>query len=266
MGDTMENSYLEAYYSQKDENARLLSRHGSVEYLTTMRYIKRFIKPGSRILEVGAGTGRYSIALARAGHQVTAVELVQHNIDVFRAQMTAEDKIDLLQGNALDLSRFADHSFDAVLVLGPLYHLYNDADKCRALREAKRVVKPEGVIFAAYCLNEATMIQFCFAEDGQNVLDCIDKRMLTEDFKCISTPADLFEMVRTEDIDRLNAACGLRRLALVGTDMFTCYIRDRVDGWNDAVFDAYMRYHFTICERGDLMGVSNHALDIVKPC
>ena len=67
----MDQQYLDAYYSQRDENARLVSRRGSVEYLTTMRYIHRFIRPGSRILEVGAGTGRYSIALAREGFQVT---------------------------------------------------------------------------------------------------------------------------------------------------------------------------------------------------
>jgi len=93
----------------------------------------------------------------------------------------------------MDLSAFADGSYDAVLVLGPLYHLYTDADKCAVLNEAKRVLRPGGILFAAYCMNEATMIQFCFKDDGQNMLDCLDKKMLTADFKCISTPADLFE-------------------------------------------------------------------------
>ena len=171
----MEYGYLEAYYNSRDENARLLSNHGRVEYLTTMRYIERYVQPGSRILEVGAGTGRYSIALARAGHHITAVELIQHNIDVFKNQLKSGDDIDIHQGNAMDLSAFDDDSFDAVLVLGPLYHLYSDADKCAALNEAKRVVKKDGTIFAAYCMNEATMIQFCFQGDGQNMMDCLEK-------------------------------------------------------------------------------------------
>jgi len=91
----MEYGYLEAYYNAKDENARLLTQHGRVEYLTTMRYIARYVQPNSRILEVGAGTGRYSIALSRAGHRVTALELVQHNIDVLKSQLTEADHLDV---------------------------------------------------------------------------------------------------------------------------------------------------------------------------
>ncbi len=260
----MEYGFLEEYYNKKDENARLLAPNGQVEYLTTMRYIDRYVRPGSRILEVGAGTGRYSIALSRAGHRVTAVELIQHNIDVFKSQLRPEDDIALSQGNALDLSRFPDGCFDAVLLLGPLYHLYSDEDKCRALNEAKRVLTPDGTLFAAYCLNKATIIQFCFKDDGRNMLDCMEKHMLTEDFQCISTPADLFEMVRIEDIDRLNEKCGLKRVQIVGADTFAHYLRDRIDGWSKEVFDAFLAYHFSVCERADLLGVSNHALDILK--
>ena len=76
--------YLENYYNSFDEDKRLLSKHGQVEYITTMKYIHEYLNGAkkARILEVGAGTGRYSIALAREGHSVSAVELIQHNIDV----------------------------------------------------------------------------------------------------------------------------------------------------------------------------------------
>lgn len=260
----MEYGYLEQYYNGYDENGRLLTNHGRVEYLTTMRYIQRYVKPGSRILEVGAGTGRYSIALSRAGHRVTAVELIQHNIDVFKSQLTPQDDIELLQGNAMELSALADDTFDAVLLLGPLYHLYTEEDQLAALREARRVLKADGTLFAAYCLNEATMIQFCFRGDGQNMLDCLEKHMLTDDYRCISTPADLFQMMRVEEIDRLNALCGLKRVQMVGIDTFANYMRDRINSWSETVFQAFLQYHFSICERPDIIGVSNHALDILK--
>ncbi len=74
---------LTRFYSGYDEDSRLQSRHGSVEYLTTMRYVEKYLSPGMRILEIGAGTGRYSHVLARKGYRVDAVELVQHNIDLF---------------------------------------------------------------------------------------------------------------------------------------------------------------------------------------
>ena len=71
---------LTQFYSQYDEDGRLLSKHGRVEFLTTMRYIEKYLRPGMRVLEIGAGTGRYSHTLARQGYPVDAVELVQRNI------------------------------------------------------------------------------------------------------------------------------------------------------------------------------------------
>ena len=74
------NPYLINFYHSYDEDSRLISRHGMVEFLTTMRYIEKYLKPGSRILEIGAGTGRYSHALARQGYAVDAVELVERHV------------------------------------------------------------------------------------------------------------------------------------------------------------------------------------------
>ena len=89
---------LTNYYSGYDEEGRLLSRHGSVEYLTTMRYIEKYLKPGMRVLEIGAATGRYSHALARKGYQVDAVELVQHNIDIFNGLTQPGEEVSIRQG------------------------------------------------------------------------------------------------------------------------------------------------------------------------
>lgn len=75
---------LSNYYQNYDEDGRLLSRHGMVEYLTTMTYIEKYLCPGMRIMEIGAATGRYSHALARKGFPVDAVELVPHNIEIFQ--------------------------------------------------------------------------------------------------------------------------------------------------------------------------------------
>lgn len=94
------NNYLIDLYSHYDEDSRLLSRHSSVEFLTTMRYIEKYIKPGDRVIEIGAATGRYSHALARRGYAVDAVELVEHNIDIFRQNTQPEETITITQGNA----------------------------------------------------------------------------------------------------------------------------------------------------------------------
>ena len=167
----MNNSYITDYYNSYNEDERTKSRHGSVEFLTNMKYIRSYVPQGAKVLDVGAGTGVYSIALAMDGYDVHALELVEHNIEVFRSNLPEGANIPVEQGNALDLSRYADESFDAVLLFGPLYHLYNKSDKLTVLREAKRVLKPGGHIFAAYCMNEATIIQFCFQGDGSNMIN-----------------------------------------------------------------------------------------------
>ena len=130
------DQYLIDFYNQYDEDSRLAPRHGSVEFLTTMRYIEKYIRPGHRVLEVGAGTGRYSHALAGRGYAVDAVELVEHNIEIFRQNTRPGEPVTITQGNAMDLSAFPDDAYDIVLLLGPLYHLYNAEDKRRALGEA----------------------------------------------------------------------------------------------------------------------------------
>ena len=253
-------NYLEEYYNSYDEEGRLLSRHGQVEYLTTMRYIKECLEgisdPG--ILEVGAGTGRYSVTLAKQGLQVTAVELIEHNLEKLRAKLDGTEPISTIQGNAVDLSLFPDNTFDLTMLLGPMYHLYTREEKLRALSEAVRVTKPGGHILVAYCMNEPTVIQYVF---GMNHLhEVMELNMLTPDWHCISEPKDLFELVRTEDIASLDAEVPVRRIKLVATDGATNYKREFIDVMDDETFDKWIDYHFTICERQDLIGASHHTL------
>ena len=256
--------YLESYYNNYDEDERLLSRHGQVEYLTTMKYIEECLDgisdPG--ILEIGAGTGRYSVTLAKQGLSVTAVELIEHNLEILRSKLDGTEPITALQGNALDLSTFADNSFDLPMLLGPMYHLYTKEEKIQALSEAVRVTKTGGHILVAYCMNEPTVIQYVF---GMNKLhEVMDLKMLTPDWHCISEPKDLFEMVRTEEIAELDAAVPVRRIKLVATDGATNYKREYIDAMDDETFGKWMDYHFTICERQDLIGASHHTLDILQ--
>lgn len=252
---------LNDYYTNYDEEGRLLSPHGQVEYLTTMRYIKKYLRPGMRILEIGAATGRYSHALARQGYQVEAVELVQHNIDIFNRLTQPGEKVTIRQGNAKDLSFYQDGTFDMTLLLGPMYHLFSAEEQRQALSEAIRVTKIDGILFAAYCGNDATMVQYCF---GRGMLKEKRYQELVDPvtFKASSDPAELFELYRKEDIDALMVHFSTQRLHYIGTDMATNYMRDAVDSMDAELFEMYLRYHFSICERSDMVGVSHHILDI----
>ena len=162
----------------------------------------------------------------------------------------------------MDLSVLPDDTYDLTMLLGPMYHLYTREDKLKALVEAVRVTRPGGYILVAYCMNEPTVIQYVF---GLNKLhEVMELNMLTPDWHCLSEPKDLFEMVRTEDIAALDAELPVKRIKLAATDGATNYKRDYIDAMDDDTFEKWMDYHFTICERSDLIGASHHTLDILR--
>ena len=254
---------LTDFYSHYDEDGRLRSQHGMVEYLTTMRYVEKYISPGMRILEIGAATGRYSHSLAQIGYRVDAIELVEHNIEVFCEHTQQGENVTIRQGDARNLHFFPDNTYDVTLLLGPMYHLFTTEDQKRALSEAIRVTKPGGIIFAAYCGNEASMVQFCF---GKGMLREKHYRNLVDPltFKAAADPAELFCLYRREEIDFLIADMPVSRLHFVGTDMATNYMRETVDAMEQEFFELYLKYHFAICERPDLVGASHHFLDVLR--
>ena len=261
----METKYIIDFYSKYEEDNRFSSKHGSVEFLTTMRYIEKYLKKGDRILEIGAATGRYSHALARRGYAVDAVELVERNIEVFRLNTRPGENITITQGNALDLSFIPDEKYDITLVLGPLYHLYSDDDKRKALAEAMRVTKRGGVIFAAYVLSDACIVGDGFVRGKFSVADKITEGLLdAEDFSTRSEPKDLFELVRKEEIDGLMANFNATRLHYVATDGCSEVIGEAIDSFDDETFALYLKYHFAICERADMVGFTSHSLDIFR--
>lgn len=258
---------LNEYYRRYDEEGRLLSHHGQVEYRTTMRYIHRYLQPGARILEIGAGTGRYSLALAAEGYAVTAVELIPYNLSLLREKIMPAMSIETYEGNALDLSFLPSGGYDMVLLLGPLYHLYREEDKIQALTEALRLTKSGGVVGIAYCMADPTAFQYCFHRDGDGnyrIHDLRRRGLVDDHFRLYSTPGELFELIRPADADRLLAhfATAVKRLHFVGTDMCTNYMRENVDAMDEETFRLFLAYHDTICERPDLLGASHHTLDL----
>lgn len=259
------NQYLINHYNNYDEDSRLAPKHGSVEFLTTMRYIEKYIKSGDRVLEIGTGTGRYSHALARKGYAVDAVELVEHNIEIFKQNTKPNEKITITQGNAMDLSAFSNNAYDITLLLGPLYHLYTKEDKQQALSEAIRVTKSGGIVFAAYVISDGCLLDEGFHRGNISVSAYIKNGLLDpKTFAAKSKPKDLFELVRKETINDLMSAFPVTRLHYVAADGCSLFMRESVDAMDTKAFDLYLQYHFATCEREDLLGITSHAIDIFR--
>lgn len=274
---------LEQYYNKFNEEKRLNSRHGKVEFITSMKYIYEYLgqientivieqdegmthdeiraakKHRIKILDVGAGTGRYSVPLAEDGYDVTALELVKHNLGRLKQK---SDKVKAYQGNAVKLKKFSDDQFDLTLVFGPMYHLKSEEEKIAALLEAKRVTKPGGIILVAYIMNEYSVITYAIKE--KHIKEGIESGMLDEKFHCTEKANDLYSFVRLEDIEKLNEKAGLQREKIIAADGAANYIRPFLNALDEDEFDLFVSYHLSTCERADLMGASAHTVDILR--
>lgn len=139
---------IRAYYGGPDwdEGARLTTRsaQGSLEFVRTQELIAARVPAGSRIADIGGATGVHAAALADAGHQVTLLDPVIEQVEQARASGTFEALVGDARGLPLE-----ECSVDVAMLLGPLYHLAEDEDRLRVLREAIRVVRPGGWVFAA---------------------------------------------------------------------------------------------------------------------
>jgi 2-polyprenyl-3-methyl-5-hydroxy-6-metoxy-1,4-benzoquinol methylase len=254
-------SLLEDYYSHFNEDHRLQTRHGQVEFITSLKYIKECLNNdfSKKILDIGAGTGAYSCYLSNEGYDVTAVELVSHNIEVFKKK---NSNVKIHQGNALSLDMFEDDSFDVTLLFGPMYHLLDNKDKIKALKEAKRVTKKDGIILVSYYMNEYAILTYGFVK--KNILSAKKNNQLDESYHMKNLEGDLYSMVRIEDIDLFNIEASLDRIKIIASDGASNYIRTVLNSLSKEEFDEFITYHLTICERKDLLGASAHLLDILK--
>ena len=261
-------NYIEEHYNKFFEEKRLDSRHGQVEYRLTMKYIKGVLddmeqsgrkKDDIVIADIGAGTGRYAIPLFEEGYDVTAVELVQHNLGIMKQKCPA---LNCYKGNALKLKRISDESCDVVLLLGPMYHLFSYEDKCKAMSEAKRICKKGGTIFVAYLMNEYGILTYGFKE--RHIKEVKEEGRLTQEYQCISKEEHLYDYVRVETINQLRKEAALERVCLFTPDGPSNYMRPFLNQLSEEEFEEFVSYVESICERKDLIGAAAHTVDILK--
>lgn len=257
----MNEENLIKYYNKFNEEKRLNTKHGQVEFITSLKYIHEYLKKmnNPKILDVGAGTGKYSVLLSKEGYDVTAVELIKHNLRVIESK---NSNVKAYQGNAINLSQFDDNSFDLVLLFGPMYHLCHDSEKIKALKEAKRVTKSNGIIMVAYCMNEYCVITHGFKDN--HIIECINNKQLNENYHCLSDKLDLYSVVRMEDINSFNEKVQLKRRKIISSDGPSNYMRSILNKMDDMTFNKFIEYHLSTCERMDLIGAGAHTIDILE--
>ena len=248
-------------YSNDDEDTRLIKdRAHNMEYLTTMRYIQKFLKPGDKILEIGAATGRYSIALAKMGYDVTAVDLTEKYVDIMKQKTRRLKNFKCMVADALDLNMFEDKSFDMVLNFGPMYHLFNKKDVNKAVKETLRVAKKNGICMFAYLPCASFVSGYGLRHQGVAILCSeMDKIGRIKPF-----PSDIFTCFYIEDFKKLFDKTNTKYITNVATDGIAYALREYVEALPKKDYEAFLNWHFLTCERLDQQGYSAHLLYICK--
>ena len=251
-----EEQRVKKLYDLINEDVRLNRSKGArVEFLTTVHYIEQVLKEGDKILDIGAG--EYSLYFAKKGYDVTALELSESNIRAFEKKIEPQMNLKLSQGNAKNLSAYADKSFDIVLLFGPLYHLEAKEDRNQCLKEAKRVCRDDGTIFIAYIQNDMVILTELMYIKNFLKSDLYDH----DTFKVKNFPFVFFTIDKMRDMLTNN---GFEIVKEVASDGVSELLEEKINQLDEISYEQYIKYHFYVCEKKEMLGHSNHLLFVTK--
>ena len=200
------------YYEQEyNEDQRLKKdKAHTVEFLTSVEYFNKVFKRGSTVLDACAGTGIYSFYLAKQGYKVTSGDIVDYNVSKIKENQLKTPLLnEIYTGSVLDLSRFEDNSFDVVLCMGALYHLKDEFERKKDIRECLRVLKKEGIFVASY-INKYAVILHNYQEQLKNMDELLQ-------YNKESNNGVFYGSTPKEMVDLMSGA-GLKTLYNIATD------------------------------------------------
>lgn len=250
---------VSAIYNIFDESMRLESKAAQIEFITSIKYIEQNLKPGMRILDLGAGTGRYSLYLAQKGYEVVAVELVKKHADSIEKAKTESMNLTVIQGNAVsNLKLMEDGSFDCVLCFGPLYHLEKEEERIECIKEINRVCANNGRMYFAFINNDMVITTETIIYDKEFIVSGdYDK----DTFKVKDFP---FVFHTVGGARTLLKDSGLIIEKEIASDGMNELLRDKINKFDDNTYKHWLKYHLYLCEKPEFLGCSNHLLFVCK--
>ena len=250
-----------------------LDRHRT-EFAVSLRALRQHLPPPpARVLDCGGGPGRFSIELARMGYEVTLFDLSAENLRLASAK-AADAGVTIARyehGTATDLSRFPDETFDAVALMGPLYHLLENENRQRALLETRRVLKAGGVLFAAFITRYAP-VRYTAAHDmatwpadrSEELESILERGMQLPQGDPGSTFVACF--YHPGEVAPLLCGAGFEMVSLLGVEGLVSMIEDSVNVLQGEAWEAWEEINYRVAADPSIHGGVEHLLAVaVKP-
>lgn len=259
------------YYNRdaEREHARLVEHQ--LEFDLTCRWLERYLPAEGSILEIGAATGRYTLELARRGYAITAVDLSPVQLEICRQQLAdagLEGQVRLVVADVRQLNTVLTGEFDAVLLMGPLYHLVHEADRKLALQQVFNFLKPGGVIFSAFISRLGIL-----GDLMKNMPEWIEKTADVWEVIHIGKDPDDYPrgnfrgyFARLDEIAPLHEGLGFETLALVGVEPAISADDESYNRLEGTRRKLWLDLLDEISTEESIVGASRHMLYIGKKC
>lgn len=260
---------VRAYYASRGdaEWERLDTAEGTIEWALTCRTLATHVAAGARVLDLGGGPGRYSAWLAGRGHRVVLADVSPELLAVARSRLAGIDLDDIVEADACDLARFGDASFDAVVALGPFYHLPDAARRDRAARELLRVLRPGGVAVISLMTRTQLLRRIISrAEESGALLEDRFVAALLERGEFRSSVAGRFTEgygARPEDVPAYFSSHGLVPLELRAAEGVSSAIEDdvvRLATTNPTLYERVLDLLWKTSTEPSILGMCSHLL------
>jgi len=259
-------SSIANYYENADENSRIINTNSrKIEFSVTTNVLNQYIEQHHKILELGAGTGVYSLYYAERGNEVLATDLTPKHVEIIKQKLyETNNNVNLSAeiANATDLSQYESESFDVVTCLGPMYHLTDEDDRKKCIQESLRVLRKGGLLAVAY-INKHFILHHVMLRDKSFLTHkFIDKILNTgvikeEEKECFWTDAFFTSPI---EIESFIQEFDTKIIDHVGTDGLNPFLRNYIDEMNEEEYSQWVYYTLSSCREKSILGMSNHGL------
>lgn len=259
------------YYDQNAQYEWDRKKRHRTEFALTKRALIDYLpEPPADILDCGGGPGRYTIELSRLGYQVTLFDLSEGNLKL--AQVKASEAGIVIagceKGNATDLSRFESETFDAVLLMGPMYHLIREDQRGVALDEVHRVLKPGGKLFVAF-LTSYTPIRYSAVFLADQILENLGRIELILEEGFVPPPEKtssefIAHFVHPTEVTKMIWDKGFEVVNLLGLEGLVSRIEEEVNKLNGEAWQAWVDLNYRVAADESIHGCTEHLMVVAE--